>query len=98
MIPVSKATLATIRRFPELYKRQSMQVLQSEVRDKSGIAIDTMLMATLLYFAENDREEEIPGFIDFVQKTVDTSAEYYEDAVAEGLRNRLHNLGIEYKR
>lgn len=55
MIKVSKATMATIKRFPELYKRQAMQV-------------------------------------------IDTSAEWYDDAVAEGLRNRLHNLGVEYGR
>lgn len=95
MIQGKKATPATLRRFPELYRRQAMQV----VRDTTSIAIDTIVMAGTLYFAENGREDEIPGFIDFLQRTVDTSSEYYEDAVAEGLRNRLHNeFGIDYKR
>lgn len=95
MIKGKKATIATIMRFPELYRRQAMQV----IRDTTSTAVDTMVMAGILYFAENGREEEIPGFIAYVQKTVDAGADFYEDAVAEGLRNRLHNqYEIEYKR
>jgi hypothetical protein len=98
MIPVSKATLATVKRFPELYKRQALQAIDAEVRDKTSIAIDTIIMAAQLVLVEQGREEEIPTFISSLQEIVDTSADHYEDAVAEGLRNRLHNLGIEYKR
>lgn len=98
MIPVSKATLATVKRFPELYKRQAMQAIDAEVRDKATIAIDTMVMASLLVLVEQGRGMEIPAFVAALQEIVDTSADFYEDAVAEGLRNRLHNLGIEYKR
>jgi hypothetical protein len=98
MIPVSKATLATVKRFPELYKRQALQAIDAEVRDKTSIAIDTIIMAAQLVLVEQGREEEIPTFISSLQENVDTSADHYEDAVAEGLRNRLHNLGIEYKR
>ena len=98
MIPVSKATLATVKRFPELYKRQALQAIDAEVRDKTSIAIDTIIMAALLVLVEQGRGMEIPAFVAALQEIVDTSAEYYEDAAAEGLRNRLHNLGIEYKR
>ncbi len=98
MIAVSKATLATVKRFPELYKRQAMQAIDAEVRDKATIAIDTMVMASLLVLVEQGRGMEIPAFVAALQEIVDTSADFYEDAVAEGLRNRLHNLGIEYKR
>lgn len=95
MIKGKKATIDTINRFPELYRRQTMQV----IRDTTSTALDTIVMASILYFAENGREEEIPGFIEFVQKTVDTYSEFYEEAVAEGLRSRLHNqYEIEYKR
>ena len=37
MIKVSKATMATIKRFPELYKRQAMQVIDKECRDAINI-------------------------------------------------------------
>ena len=95
MIKGKKATMATIHRFPELYRRQAMQV----IRETTSTALDTIVMASILYFAENGREEEIPGFIDHIQRTVDTSADFYEDAVAEGLRSRLQNeFEIEYKR
>ena len=98
MIPVSKATLATVKRFPELYKRQALQAIDAEVRDKTSIAIDTIIMAALLVLVEQGRGMEIPTFLSSLQEIVDTSADHYEDAAAEGLRNRLHNLGIEYKR
>ena len=31
-----------------------------------------------------------------LQNIIDTGADYYDDAVAEGLKNRLHNLGVNY--
>lgn len=102
MVKVSKATMATIRRFPELYKRQSMQVIDSEVRRAISITSDAFVMASMLVlvqefgFGTKEDSTRLPRFVKALQDTIDTSAEYYEEAVAEGLKNRLHNLGVNY--
>lgn len=102
MIKVSKATMATIKRFPELYKRQAMQVIDTEVRNSIRITADAFVMASMLVcieefgFGTKEDSTRLPRFVKALQETIDTSAEWYDDAVAEGLRNRLHNLGVEY--
>ncbi len=102
MVKVSKATMATIRRFPELYKRQSMQVIDSEVRRAISITSDAFVMASMLVlieqfgFGTTENSTRIHRFVKALQDTIDTGAEYYDDAVAEGLKNRLHNLGVNY--
>lgn len=48
MIPVSKATLKTVNRFPELYKRQALQVIDREQSEAIRITADSFVMATLL--------------------------------------------------
>lgn len=102
MIKVSKATMATIKRFPELYKRQAMQVIDWEVRDAISITADAFVMGAMLVLIENfgfgtqEGSTRIYKFVDELQKIIDFSAERFDDAVAEGLRNRLHNLGINY--
>lgn len=42
MVKVSKATMATIKRFPELYKRQAMQVIDAETRSAISITSDAL--------------------------------------------------------
>ena len=102
MVKVSKATLATIRRFPELYKRQAMQVIDSEVRRAISITSDAFVMASMLVlieefgFGTKEDSTRLPRFVKALQDTIDTNAEQYDDAVAEGLRNRLSNLGVDY--
>jgi hypothetical protein len=98
MKPVSKATLQTIKRFPELYKRQALQVIDREQSEAIRITADSFVMASMLVLVDDFEfdEESIRHYVSCLQKTIDTSADYYEDAVAEGLRNRLHNHGIEY--
>jgi hypothetical protein len=102
MVKVSKATLATIRRFPELYKRQSMQVIDSEVRRAISITSDAFVMASMLVlieefgFGTKEDSTRLPRFVKALQDTIDTNAEQYDDAVAEGLRNRLSNLGVNH--
>lgn len=82
MKPVSKATLQTIKRFPELYKRQALQVIDRETSEAIRITADSFVMASILVLIEEF------GF--------GTSAEYYDEAVAEGLHNKLSNYGIEF--
>ena len=102
MVKVSKATMATIKRFPELYKRQAMQVIDAETRSAISITSDAFVMASMLVlieefgFGTKPRSTRLKRFVKALQETIDTNAEWYDDAVAEGLRNRLHNLGVEY--
>ena len=102
MVKVSKATLATIKRFPELYKRQAMQVIDTEVRSAINITADSFVMASMIVlieqfgFGTKEDSTRLPRFVKALQDTIDLNAEQYDDAVAEGLRNRLSNLGVDY--
>ena len=104
MVKVSKATMATIKRFPELYKRQAMQVIDKECRDAINITADSFVMASMLVLIEHfgfgtkEGSTRVYKFIDALQKTIDFSAEYYDDAMAEGLRNKLHEYGVDFRR
>jgi hypothetical protein len=102
MIKVSKATMATIKRFPELYKRQAMQVIDTEVRSAISITSDAFVMGAMLVlieefgFGTKEDSTRLPRFVKALQEVIDINATQYDDAVAEGLRNRLHHLGINY--
>jgi hypothetical protein len=87
-----------IRRFPSKEKMLALQVLGHEVKDKAGIAIDSVMMATCLYLVETNRADEIDAYMKWMQEKLDHDAEWYEDAIAEGLQGQLHELGIEYRR
>lgn len=101
MIPVSKATIKVVNRFPELYKRQALQAIDGEVTDAIRITADSFVMASAISIIElglcDPDTEDIHKYIAKLQEVIDTGAEYYDDAVAEGLRNRLHNYGIDYR-
>lgn len=102
MIPVSKATLKTINRFPELYKRQALQVLDYEKHETIRMTADSFVMASLIALVEEfgfgttETSTRLNRFVAKLQEIIDTSAEYYDDAVVEGLHNKLHALGIDY--
>jgi hypothetical protein len=103
MIPVSKATLKTINRFPELYKRQALQVIDSELHDKIRITADSFVMASMLAVIEvfkcgtSANSTKLKEYVAALQSIIDTNAEFFEDSVAIGLRNRLYDLGVAYK-
>ena len=103
MIPVSKATLKTINRFPELYKRQALQVIDSELHDKISITADSFVMASMLAVIEvfkcgtSSNSTKLKEYVAALQDIIDTNAEFFEDSVAIGLRNRLYDLGVAYK-
>lgn len=103
MIPVKKATLKTINRFPQLYKMQAMQVIDSEVHDAINTTADCFVMASILALVEEfnfgttERSTRILKFTKRLQSIIDTNSEFFDDAVREGLKNKLHNLGIEYQ-
>ena len=102
MKPVSKATLQTIKRFPELYKRQALQVIDREQSEAIRITADSFVMASILVlieefgFGTGDNATRVQRFVSKLQEVIDTNAEYYDDAVAEGLHNKLSNYGIEF--
>ena len=102
MIPVSKATLKTINRFPELYKRQALQVIDHEQSEAIRMTADSFVMASMIALVEEfdfgttQYSTKLNRFIAKLQEVIDTSAEYYDNAVVEGLHNKLHALGIDY--
>lgn len=102
-IPLKPVTHKTINRFPALYKLQAQQAIRYEVREAISTTVDTIVMGSILSlieefgFGTNKQATLIPRFLERLQSIVDTSSEYYDEAVAIGLRNRLHGYGIEYK-
>ena len=50
--PLTKATLKTINRFPELYKRQAYQMLFYERGEAVRITADSFVMASVLALIE----------------------------------------------
>lgn len=91
-----------IKRFPMLYKMQAQQAIDYAVRDAVRTTADAFVAASVLAlieefdFGTNERSTKIPRFIAKLQEIIDTNADFYDDAVAEGLKNKLHNYGIEY--
>lgn len=102
MIPVSKATLKTINRFPELYKRQALQVIDHEQSEAIRMTADSFVMASMIALVEEfgfgttPNSTRIGRFIAKLQEVIDTNAEFYDNAVVEGLHNKLQRLGIDY--
>jgi hypothetical protein len=47
---------------------------------------------------DEKKSTKIPRFMKALQETIDINADKFDDAVAEGLRIRLHNLGIDFRR
>lgn len=102
MIPVSKATLKTINRFPELYKRQALQVIDHEQSEAIRMTADSFVMASIIAVVEvfhcgtAQNATKIGRYVAKLQEVIDTNAEFYDNAVVEGLHNKLQRLGIDY--
>ena len=102
-IPIKEVTKKTINRFPMLYKLQAQKAIEYEVSDAIRITAHSFVMASILALVEEFgfgttvQSTRIPRFVERLQSIIDTNADYYDDAVAIGLRNKLHGLGIEYK-
>ena len=103
-IPLKPVTLKTVNRFPAIYKIQAQQAIRYEVHEAIRITADSFVMASLIAlieefdFGTNERATKIHRFVKKLQEVIDVSADFYDDAVAEGLQNRLHNYGINYNR
>lgn len=102
-IPIKEVTKKTINRFPMLYKLQAQKAIEYEVSDAIRITANSFVMASMLALVEEfgfgttAQSTRILRFIKRLQSIIDVNAEHYDDAVAIGLRNKLHGLGIEYK-
>lgn len=102
-IPIKPITAKTINRFPALYKIQAQKAIQYEVSDAINITADSFIMATMIVlieefgFGTNSRSTRLNRFIRKLQEVIDTNSDHYDDAVAVGLKNKLHGYGVEYK-
>lgn len=102
MIPVSKATWKIVNRFPALYKTQALQALEHDRSEAIRMTADSFVMAAMLALVEEfgfgttKNSTRINRFVTRLQEVIDTNAEYYDEAVVEGLHNKLRMLGIDY--
>lgn len=98
-IPIKPITAKTINRFPYVYKVQAQKAIQYEVQEAIRITADSMYMAAILTLIEEFGfgKKRLKRFRDGYQRNIDTNSDYYEDAVAEGLKSRLHSRGYEYQ-
>jgi hypothetical protein len=86
-----------------VYKIQAQKAIDYAVTDAIRTTADSFVMASMIAlieefdFGTNERATKIPRFIAKLQEIIDTNADFYDDAVAEGLKNKLHNLGVEYR-
>ncbi len=91
-----------INRFPMVYKIQAQKAIDYAVKDAVRTTADSFVMGSVLAIIETFRcgtrknSTKIKEFVSNLQGIIDTNADFYDDAVAEGLKNKLHNLGIEY--
>ena len=106
MIPkISDASIKQLRRLPSRERILAEQIIKNEIIDKTRITADSCTMAAIITLIENDRygknvrraDSKIRAFMDYYQEVMDYAAERYGDAMAEGLRKRLHDLGIDYE-
>lgn len=93
---------AAVRRFPILYKRQAEHAIDLAVHETSSKTADAMVISAMIVLIKEFRFGTKPDstrlnhFMEALGKLVDDSADKYDDAVVIGLRNQLHNLGVEY--
>ena len=86
-----------------IYRMQALKAVENEVHDAIRTTADAFVMASILALVEEfgfgttEQATRIPRFVNRLQGIIDVNAEHYDDAVAIGLRNKLHGLGIEYK-
>ena len=101
-IPIKPMTAEAIKRFPELYKRIATKAIQHEVSGAIRSTADCFVMASVLALIEEfdfgtaANSTKIHRYLKKLQEVIDMNSEFYDEAVAEGLHNKLHSHGIEY--
>lgn len=93
-----------VARFPMVYRIQAENAIDIAVRDAIDITADSFIMAGMLTLIEDfgfgttEYSTKLKKYIAGIQKRIDTNAEKFEDAVAEGFRVQLHNYGVDFRR
>jgi hypothetical protein len=101
-IPIKPITSKTINRFPALYKIQAQKAIEYEVSDAIRITADSFVAASILALVEefgfgtSEKSTKIHRFVKRLQSIIDVNADFYDDAVAIGLRNKLRGYGVDY--
>lgn len=102
-IPIKPITSKMINRFPMLYKIQAQKAIEHEVSDAIRITADSFVAASILALVEEfgfgttENSTRVLRFVKRLQSIIDVNADFYDDAVAIGLRNKLKGYGIDYK-
>lgn len=97
-----KSIMNAVNRFPTVYKRQAFQMLDEATREATGKALDSAVCAALMVliqdfgFGTRTGSTQIPKFMECLQKYIDDSIEYFDDAFVEGMKFQLKQHGIEY--
>lgn len=102
---ISDASMKQLLRLPDKYRVIAKQVVRNEVCDAVNVTADSLMLAWSIVMIElwgygtNTRraDSRLKKTYDEVQKIIDFAAGRYGDAMAEALRKRLKDLGIEYE-
>lgn len=97
---ISKASIKMLKRMSEKDRVLANAVLNEEIHDKVSITADSFVCASMLVLVEqfDFGKVRIERFLKALQEQIDNGADFYEDAVAEGLANKLKSKGFDYER
>ncbi len=103
-IKLSPWSAKMLKQLPDKQRIIAKAILQAEIRDTVRVSVDTILMAAILagveegFWGTRCNATRIQRFVARINNIVDTNVDRYDDAVAEGLRAKLHSLGVDYDR
>lgn len=106
MIPkISDASMKQLLRMPDKYRVIAKQVVRNEVCDAVTVTADSCVLASAIVLMEEFKfgantkrpDSRMKHYFDSLNELIDFSAKRYGDAMAEALRKRLKDLGIEYE-
>ena len=105
-VKISDASIKQLRRLPSRERILAEQIIRKEKMDAVDVTADSIMLAWSIVLIETQGygtntkrpDSRLKRCYDEVQKIIDFAAGRYGDAMAEGLRKRLHDLGIDYER
>lgn len=102
MLKIDKELMKALGRFPTVYRMQAEKIIDQACRDIVSICTDSVAMAAMLVlieqfgFGTTRQTKRLERFVTALQELLDYGTTRYDDALAEWLRGRLHNYGVEY--
>lgn len=102
-LKVTPMTAKMLKQMPDKYRIIMKQILKYEVRDAVRLAADSLDQAWMIVLIEEGicgtgaNATRLAKLHGKVQELVDAAADRYDDGLAIGLRNRLHNLGVDFE-